>query len=242
MTFKQKLAGLSLTTEQIEAICTLIDEELIGKQEVEEDHPLARSMEELLELLARIAIRNELRRELRAAISPPTLNDAAHICGEHANAGNEPASTQRDPLKGFLRHRTKEERKAEREALHSRDLLEDGLHRLREDSNPTRAQRPHVQRYLVGIDEERARHLRATERAIADKEYAERLYAHIVPMWNSVVEALRSIGIDYFERGGQHEWRCKIEGKIEEQGGYASEADAIKAALEWRIEQARKNA
>lgn len=72
-TFKQKLAALGLTAEQVEAACQLIDADLIGEYELEGDHQSFETVDDLLERMDFVATRNGLRKEQRKKLQAANI-------------------------------------------------------------------------------------------------------------------------------------------------------------------------
>jgi hypothetical protein len=131
------------------------------------------------------------------------------------------------------------ERLARRQAARASRLLSDGLARLREGKAPTKAQLPFVQQWLLSQDNQIQALKEVADSERAGKAYAEWLYRRLVPEWNSVIDVLREFGLEFYEKADEgRQWDGKVGDEIvEHREGYGSLAEALRAALEWRIKQ-----
>lgn len=65
--FRQKLKDMGLTSPQVDAVCQLVQTDIIGEYELEGSHNVnsPREIAELVERMEFVAIRNGLKREQR---------------------------------------------------------------------------------------------------------------------------------------------------------------------------------
>ncbi len=128
------------------------------------------------------------------------------------------------------------QRLASRQAARESRLLGDGLARLRAGRAPTKTQLPFVQQWLAGHDNE-VKALKADAQAARiDRDILDGHYRRLIATSNSVFDVLREFGIRlYSKTDDNHGWEGEIDEIKGGQEGYASFADALRAALQWRI-------
>jgi hypothetical protein len=120
------------------------------------------------------------------------------------------------------------------------NLLSAGLERLRQGQAPTPTQSGPVGAYLRAFEEQmEALRRRAREHEI-DAEGWQHRYERIALEWNGICKALAELGIELFYRSGwEWTWRGDDVGPapVSSGQGYGDAAQALQAALRWRIER-----
>ena|ERR1043165_6448886 len=128
------------------------------------------------------------------------------------------------------------QRLAERKAARANRLLNDGLRRLREGKAPTKVQMPFVQAWLAKQDNEVKKLKKEASQARIGEEIAKEHWERIAIETNTIFEVLREFGIRLYGKGeDDHEWQGEVDEIKGGEAGYASFADALRAALAWRI-------
>jgi predicted alpha-1,6-mannanase (GH76 family) len=132
------------------------------------------------------------------------------------------------------------QRTARRQAARANRLQSDGLRRLREGRAPTKAQLPFVQQWLIGHDNEIVALKGAVASERAEKDYIDSLYRRLIPQYNAVFDALCEFGIRcYTKADDNHGWEGEVHDIKGGQEGYDGFEEALRAALQWRIQQGR---
>lgn len=131
-----------------------------------------------------------------------------------------------------------DQRLADRQVARADRLLSDGLRRLREGKAPTKVQLPYVQQWLLSQDAEVKAYKKIAEQAQIGEEIANGHWQRIAASTNTIFGVLREFGIRLYGKGeDDHEWECEVGETKGGKAGYGSFAEALRAALEWRIKQ-----
>jgi hypothetical protein len=160
---------------------------------------------------------------------------------EHRNALEQGrirlAKLNEEQSKKPERHRETLEEFQERHRQRQASIrLAAGLSRLKEGKACTSAQAPYVGEYIKGYEQRIEGLEKQLKDARIDAARDQDFVQQIAEDWNAIISMFRELGIDHYHHATRFWcWEAEHQGKQGSGELYATADEALKAAIEWRI-------